>query len=134
MIQLPDYFIRKVSGYPAGIRLTKMTKWYSSNTNNFKPFLPFTPNLSGGYKSDPLNGGDYRYWRGLPSSASIVSNRGFAICRCCEQVVCSKDARKEHKKLGCGGKLEDAYNMLKRSKQCIICNLATNKKVYGLPL
>jgi hypothetical protein len=133
MIQLPDYFVRKVAGYPAGIRMPKMEKWYADNwpkgfvnSHNHTHY----PILS--TEGDPLSGGDYRYWCGVP--AATMFRKGYAQCRCCGEVVVHKKERKEHKQKGCGSKLEEAYKMLRRSTECIMCKLATHRKVYGLPL
>lgn len=135
VIALPDYFVRKIAGYHAGVRLSKMVKWYDHNTplniNIQRHPYVFGGVINGG-QGDPLSGGDYRYWCGVPPSSTF--RKGYAQCRCCGQVVITKVERKEHKKGGCGSKLEDAYKMLRRSTECIICKLATHRKVYGLPM
>jgi hypothetical protein len=133
VIQLPDYFVRKVSGYPGGIRMPKMTTWWqdgSSSTGWPRPMLPFGGVLHG--EGDPLSGGDYRYWCG--AMPTMLCRKGYASCRACGEVVMYKDARKEHKKAGCGNKLEEAFKMLRRSTECVICKLPTHRKVYGLPM
>ena len=128
MIQLPNYLVRKVSGYPGGIRMPKMTKFYQADNywsnNGFKPMLPQGD-------GDPLNGGDYRYWCGAFGNHW---QKGYANCRCCQELCFTKQERKEHKNKGCGALLEEAYKLFRRSKDCIICTLETNRKVYGLPI
>ncbi len=135
MRNLPDYFVRKVSGYPGGIRLTKMTKYYETGRHSF--FGGSKDN--GGFKGmgqiqrgDPLGGGDYRYWCGTQMSTSL--NVGFSRCRDCCTILYSREGRKEHKNQGCGSRLEAAYKALRRTTNCVICQGHTNKKVYGLPL
>ena len=127
MIQLPDYLVRKVSGYPAGMRMPKMIKYYEAKSDNhgYRPLLPLLGN-----DGDPLSGGDYRYWCGATGS---FYRKGFSTCRGCGEVCFYKNERKEHKKKGCGNKLEEAYKMLSKTKECVICKLATKRKVYGLP-
>lgn len=132
MIQLPNYFIRKVSGYPGGIRMPKMTPYFQGDSkDSWRSWKPLLPNLSG-KPGDPLSGGDYRYWCGV--IASFGTNPGFATCRACGEILFHKDERKEHKKKGCGAKLEEAYKRLRKATECIICKLETHRKVYGLPM
>ncbi len=133
-MSIPDWFVYKVSGYPAGIRMPKLPKYWEAG--GYRPqswvgnlFRPSTYRESG----DPLSGGDYRYWCGL-ESASTIQNKGFATCRACGEVVVTKKERKEHQKIGCGALLENAYKVLKRSTECIVCKKETHRKVYGLPM
>jgi len=131
MIDLPNYFIRKVSGYPAGIRMPKIGHYYE--TGNFVGrTLHDIKNMFSGKEGDPLSGGDYRYWCGIPPSST--AKKGFASCRCCGSVLVTKKLRTDHKKEGCGARLEEAFKMLRRTKECVICDLATHRKVYGLPM
>ncbi len=132
MIALPDYFVRKVSGYPAGMKMPKMTRYHQVLGYSYQTNLPPFKFTGGVIQGDPLSGGDYRYWCGMPGV--FAANKGYASCRCCGEVHCSKEGRKEHKKKGCGPKLEEAFKMLKRSTECIICKLATHRKVYGVPM
>ncbi len=130
MIQLPDYFVKKISGFPGGIRLTKMIKFQefpSSGGYRVANLFPMGQIGAG----DPLNGGDYRYWCGAISSHF---RKGWANCRCCNELRFFKNERKEHKNAGCGALLEEAFKRLRRSNDCIICTLTTHRKVYGLPL
>ena len=127
LLKIPAYFVRKVSGYPAGIRMPKMVPFLQGGYSNFKPYIP---PLFG--KGDPLGGGDYRYWCGLSPTARV--NKGYASCRGCGEVFITKDGRKAHKSQGCGVKLEEAYKLLRRTTKCMICQLDTHRKVYGLPM
>ena len=106
--------------------MPKMEKYYQTE---FKNTGYSVVNLLG--EGDPLSGGDYRYWCGALGSHW---RKGWANCRCCNQYYFTKKERKEHKQQGCGSLLEEAYKMFRRSKDCIICSLATHRKVYGLPL
>lgn len=133
---IPHWLVHKISGYPAGIRLPKMVKWYSQENANYTPVLyPRKPFWSANEPrtGDPLGGGDYRYWCGLQST-SMCKNTGFATCRACGEVVIVKKERKAHMKDVCGPLLEKAYKILRCSTECIICKKVTHRKVYGLPI
>jgi hypothetical protein len=128
MIQeIPDYFWKKVAGIPAGIRLPKMEKWYKEGTTTPTSIVKVEGN------GDPLGGGDFRYWCGLPPSQH-TAKLGYASCRCCGELFYTKVFRRAHMKEKCGPVLEEAYKVLRRTHECIICLTATNKKVYGLPM
>ena len=132
MLTLPDYFVRKVSGFPAGIKMPKMVKFETGTGNGFKVIgLPGMRPMMPLGDGDPLNGGDYRYWCGANGT---YWRKGYANCRCCNELCFFKKDRKEHKNAGCGALLEEAFKQFKRSNDCIICNLETHRKVYGLPL
>ncbi len=126
MISIPDYLVRKVSGFPGGIRMPKMEKYSLAEFIN-KGYT--VTNILG--EGDPLNGGDYRYWCGAQGSHW---RKGWANCRACNCFYFTKKERKAHKQDGCGALLEEAYKMFRRCNECIICTLATHRKVYGLPL
>lgn len=130
MITLPDYLVRKVSNFPAGIKLNEFTKFQMSYPSNDYKVIggSLYPGTGDG---DPLSGGDYRYWCGAYGSHW---RKGYANCRGCGELCFTKSDRKTHKNLGCGARLEEAYKMLRRSNECIICTLNTNRKVYGLPM
>lgn len=134
MIQLPDYFVRKVSGYPAGFKLSKMTRIVEVVVPKVWTPLYGPGSASSSYQKregDPLNGGDFRYWKAYRDSSYCLTS-----CRCCGSVFSYKEARKQHMsgEGRCGARLEEAYKRLKRSKTCVICELETHQKTYGLPL
>lgn len=136
MITMPDWFVKKVAGYPGGMRMPKLGRYWDANTTvpahnrwgiRLNEILPFGPK-----KGDPLTGGDLRYWSGLPYQKGV--REGYGSCRCCREVHMTKEARKEHHKAGCGRKLEEAYKVFRRVTECIICLNATKQKTYGLPM
>jgi hypothetical protein len=127
--KIPDYFLRKVAGYPGGIRLTKMVKYNQSGYSYLTPGFRGMGCVQGG---DPLAGGDYRYWAGTPHETVI--NKGFSRCRGCGVIKYTKLERKEHKNEKCGAYLERAYKVMRRRTDCVICGENTNKKVYGLAM
>lgn len=127
---LPDWLIRKVAGYPAGLRMPHRTKYWESG--GYKPIGAFDSRNFWERQGDALSRGDYRYWCGLDSS--IGAKKGFATCRACGEIIFTKKERKEHMKAACGPGLERAFKMLKRSTDCIICLKETRRKVYGIPM
>jgi len=130
---IPNWLVRKVAGYPAGMKMPHRGKFWEQG--GYKP-APFIGSLfhSGTDKTgDPLNGGDYRYWCGIEAT-SMCTNKGFATCRACGEVIITRKERKEHLKIGCGQLLEKAFKLLKRSQECIVCKKETHRKVYGVPM
>ena len=75
-----------------------------------------------------LTAGDYRNWGGAENSHC------YGSCRGCGQVIFDRDKRGEHRRLGCGHKLENAFKLLKRDPACIICGEKTHQKHWGLPI
>lgn len=73
---------------------------------------------------------EFRFWIGSRQSASR-----FSICRGCKKIQHLSHERKEHMdKLKCTDLLVRAYTLLRKDKNCVICDARTNQTVWGVPL
>ncbi len=130
--RVPNWLVAKKT-FPGGIRHPKRQKWWES-PNQEKPhfgsfhtiFTPGTVRTAG----DPISSGDFRYWCGSTSPMA----KAYAACRCCGEVVVDRAERKTHRKEGCGSRLEKAFKILAKTKDCAICSLSTKRRAYGIPL
>jgi hypothetical protein len=128
---LPNWIYDKLY-FAGGVRQKKAKRWYEaqegvSRGGSCSPSFIFRGDAR---KGDSVTMGELRYWCGLPGTTNLC----YASCRCCREVIRFAAERKEHKRQGCGSSLERAYKRLAKTKDCIICNLATKRRLYGLPL
>lgn len=133
---LPDWVVAK-GLWAGGVRLPERPKLdYKAPTTNFGPNLPlFNPLLKGGsgtltIDGDTLTYGDFRYWSGYNNAASMA----YSACRKCGEVCLTAEGRKEHLKKGCGPVLTKAFQALGRDKMCVVCDLKTPKRIWGIPV
>lgn len=139
LLRIPDFHLLK-GIRPGGVRMMKLPTltWEAEKSSMFKEEKKSHFNILDAAKvlfnpSQTLNDlsyGDYRYWCGYNNSKS----REYAACRFCGDVCVTYEIRKTHQKSGCAGKLTQAINYLGRDKLCVICNIRTTKKIWGLPI
>lgn len=125
--QIPDFFFRNgvTSG---GTRKPKRPKLEAPKVASFLPVSAVTHG-----KGDALSQGDLRYWVGFRSTNGI--SNGYAACRACGEVCTDKETRRKHMKdQGCGWLLTEAYKALLRDRKCVVCDLVTTRRVWGVPM
>ena len=76
---------------------------------------------------------EYRFW------GPVTTHEGDKVlcwqCRACMTMVLDKAARKDHhERDGCTRKLVDAYNICLDKSFCVVCNVYTKAKRWGVPL
>jgi hypothetical protein len=130
---LPDYAVAK-GIWPGGIRLPERPKLDYRVTHDVLPL--FNPLVRGGsgtltVDGDALTYGDFRYWSGYNNAASLA----YSACRKCGEVCLTAETRREHLKLmGCGSVLTRAFQALGRDKKCVVCDLISPKRLWGIPI
>lgn len=124
------------------------SKAHSSGRRLFpKPKLSYYPakpdprlpsHYSGSSLTEPTLPGEfanweYRFW------GPVTTYEGDKVlcwqCRVCSTMVLDREARKEHhEREGCTRKLTDAYKICLDKGFCVVCNVYTKQKRWGVPL
>lgn len=145
IITIPRWFIRH-QAIRTGMRLPVRPKFVSPVTDRKQwGFIPTViPPNSGpisdvdirrpidavtGDKFDPA---DFRFWGVYLNIYNVVQK---CTCRNCGGVVISQHLRRHHSEvLECYDKLVKAYNLLELDSKCVICNVKTSSRKWGVPL
>lgn len=138
-ITVPRYMIKQIA-MPYGLRQGKKpvlkvpvevrhTRGFNpmSHDRHINPnvhlFMPF--DQKGVFES-----WEYRFWM-----MGLINNEPVCQCRSCGALGGDRTTRKQHHEKGkCTTKLTAAYNLLRRDKICVICDVRTTRGKWGVPI